>query len=87
MTFTLPSYILNDGRTGSEVRPQRKPFVPLIFTPQKPNDEFAKIANKYWDELQTQLTELETKLGTSTRIYHELVSIGGEAYRYPQVEI
>ncbi|MEW6096150.1 MAG: hypothetical protein AB1567_06455 [bacterium] len=53
-------------------------FVPLIFTPQKYDDEFLKIANKYWEEVQTQLTDLETKLGTSNKIYHELVPIGGE---------
>jgi len=53
-------------------------FIPLIFTPPKPDDEFVKIADKYWQEVQTQLTDLETKLGFATKIYHELVPVAGE---------
>jgi len=53
-------------------------FIPLIFTPRKPDDEFLKIADKYWEEAQTQLIDLETKLGFAKKIYHELVSVLGE---------
>ncbi|MFC1848348.1 hypothetical protein ACFLXV_03460 [Chloroflexota bacterium] len=53
-------------------------FVPLIFSPPEPEADFAEKIRKYWDEVDAHLTNLEAKLGTVTRIYHELVPVGGK---------
>lgn len=53
-------------------------FIPLIFIPKNPEEEFVKIVNRYWEEVEVQLTSLEKKLGEAICIYHELVPIGGE---------
>lgn len=74
------------GRLGKIERPavyefalgRKLYFIPLIFNTLKPEEEFSKMVNRYWEEVDTQLADLETKLGLSNKIYHELVTIGGE---------
>ena len=53
-------------------------FVPLIFSPREPQADFLEKANRYWEQVEAHLTNLEMKLGSVSKVYHELVSVGGE---------
>jgi hypothetical protein len=53
-------------------------FVPLIFSPPEPEGDFDEKIRKYWDEVEAHVTNLESRLGSINRIYHELVPVGGE---------
>jgi hypothetical protein len=53
-------------------------FVPLIFTPKDIQGELFEKVFRYWDQVESQLTSLELKLGIAKKVYHELVPIGGE---------
>ena len=53
-------------------------FVPLLFSPPEPEDDFVEKARKYWDEVEAQVANLESKLGSVSKVYHELVPVGGE---------
>jgi len=62
-----------------EYRTARKLFfVPLIFTPRDIQGELFEKVFRYWDQVESQLTNLELKLGIVKRVYHELVPVGGE---------
>ena len=52
-------------------------FVPLVFTPVNPNPELEGLVNMYWGQVDTQMTNLESKLSKVTKVYHELISVGG----------
>jgi len=53
-------------------------FVPLIFTPKDIQGELFEKVFRYWDQVESQLTSLEMKLGITKKVYHELVPVGGE---------
>ena len=53
-------------------------FVPLIYCGEKPPTEYLEKYNKYWDQVESQICELELKLGKVDKIYHELIPVGGE---------
>lgn len=53
-------------------------FVPLVITPFKTEKEFLELFNKYWEQAQTQLENLEKKLTKVEKVYHELVTSAGE---------
>lgn len=53
-------------------------FIPLVFSPPKPDAEFLKRYNKYWDQVEEHLANLEQKLGRAARVYHEMVPEGSE---------
>ena len=53
-------------------------FVPLIYCGQKPEDEYLEKYNKYWDQVENQVSDLELKLGKVVKIYHELIVAGGD---------
>jgi hypothetical protein len=53
-------------------------FVPLLFSPPEPEDAFVEKARKYWEEVEAHITNLELKLGSVNKVYHELVPVGGE---------
>jgi hypothetical protein len=53
-------------------------FVPLVFAPKEPQEEFKEMVSKYWAQAQNQLSDLEAKLGTANKIFHELVPMGGK---------
>ena len=53
-------------------------FVPLLFTPKQLEGELFEKVFKYWDQVESQLSNLELKLGIVKKVYHELVPIGGE---------
>ncbi len=53
-------------------------FVPLIIAPFEPEKEFLELFNKYWEQAQTQVKNLEEKLTEVKKVYHELVTSTGE---------
>lgn len=53
-------------------------FIPLVFAPREPQPDLMDIVTRYWDQVQEQVTKLESKLGEVNRVYHELIPIGGE---------
>lgn len=53
-------------------------FVPLIIKPFEPEKEFLELFNKYWEQAQTQVENLEEKLAKVKKIYHELVTATGK---------
>jgi len=62
-----------------DYKPGRKLFfVPLVFLPREPQVDLLEKVNRYWDQVEAHVTNLEMKLGSVTRVYHELVPVGGE---------
>jgi hypothetical protein len=53
-------------------------FVPLIFAPKRSQADLLERVNRYWDQVETHVANLETKLGNINKIYHELIPVGGE---------
>ncbi len=53
-------------------------FVPLIYRGEEIPEEYLEKFDKYWEQVEKQITELELKLGKVNRIYHELIPAGGE---------
>ena len=53
-------------------------FIPLIFTAEDMPDDYLVKFNKYWEQVEKQITELIAKLGEVNRIYHEMVASAGE---------
>ena len=54
-------------------------FVPLVYCGSEPPAEYLEKHDKYWKQVENQVSDLELKLGKAGRIYHELVSVGGES--------
>ncbi len=53
-------------------------FVPLILTAPKPEPDFQKLVDKYWQQVQEHVAGLEEKLAGVSRVYHELVTSGSK---------
>ncbi len=53
-------------------------FVPLIYGSKGLPTDYLKIFNKYWKQVEDQISDLEMKLGPINRIYHELITSAGE---------
>lgn len=53
-------------------------FIPLLYQGEDAPAEYLDLFNKYWEQMLKQLAELESKLGTVNRIYHELIPTPGE---------
>ncbi len=62
-----------------DIKPGRKLyFVPLVFVPQEPPEDLSGIVERYWDQVESHISNLEAKLGSVNRIFHELATLGGE---------
>ena len=53
-------------------------FVPLIYCGKESPAEYLEKFNKYWNQVENQMSDLELKLGKVDKIYHELISASGE---------
>ena len=53
-------------------------LVPLIYCGKEPDEEYLQKFNRYWNQVENQMCELEMKLGAVGGIYHELVAAGGD---------
>jgi hypothetical protein len=54
-------------------------FVPLIYSPPDLPLDISLKYSTYWDQVDSQIANLESKLGTVSYVLHEMVSEGGEA--------
>jgi len=53
-------------------------FVPLLFGGDDAPPEYMEKYNRYWEQVENQIIDLESKLGQISRIYHEMVTFGGD---------
>ena len=53
-------------------------FIPLIYCGKEPQTEYLEKFNKYWNQVETQMSDLELKLGRVNKIYHELIPVGSD---------
>jgi len=53
-------------------------FVPLIYCGEESPADYREMFNRYWNEVEDQVSSLERKLGTIRHIYHEMVSVAGD---------
>jgi hypothetical protein len=53
-------------------------FIPLLFCGEDTPKEYLELFDKYWEQLKNQLDEMESKLGTVNKIYHELIPASGD---------
>jgi len=53
-------------------------FVPLVYCGAESPADYIEKYNKYWGQVEEQMSDLELKLGKVNRIYHELIPIGSE---------
>ena len=57
-------------------------FVPLVYGSEELPPDYLELFNKYWKQVEEQLSDLELKLGQVHKIYHELIpSIGEEGLK------
>jgi hypothetical protein len=49
-------------------------FVPLVFRQMEEDPAFSEIAKRYWNEVEEQLTSLESRLSDIKKVYHELIA-------------
>ncbi len=62
-------------------------LVPLMFAPMGAPDDLAEKVARYWDEVESHISNLEAKLGSVVKVFHELVPIGDEAGRTAMEEL
>ena len=53
-------------------------FLPLILTQEKAEPDFKELLNKYWQQSQEQINNLEEKLAQVKKVYHEWIADSGE---------
>lgn len=53
-------------------------FVPLVFTPPKAQADLLEKVSRYWEQVDAHVANLELKLGSVNKVYHELVPVGGK---------
>jgi hypothetical protein len=53
-------------------------FVPLVFTSRELTKEYNEINDRYWEQVESQIAGLESRLGKTAHIFHELVPESGE---------
>jgi hypothetical protein len=53
-------------------------FVPLIFNSNELPDEYNEMCKLYWKQVDDQISNLESSLGPVKKVFHELVTDGGE---------
>ena len=53
-------------------------FIPLIYLGEDTPVEYLALFNKYWEQVTKQLADLESKLGSVKKIYHELIPVAGD---------
>ena len=53
-------------------------FVPLIYCGPEAPDGYVERFSNYWNQIEEQISSLETKLGKIHRIFHELITVSGE---------
>ena len=53
-------------------------LVALLFSGESSPPEYLEKFDRYWEEVNKQLANLESRISSIKRVYHEAVSIGGD---------
>ena len=53
-------------------------LVPRVYAPPTDEEEGIAVLQRYWDQIESQVASLESRLGTIRRLYHEGMTEGGE---------
>ena len=53
-------------------------MVPLLYGPSVESEDGLAILQSYWDQMQDQVTSLQSALGGLNHIYHESLTLGGD---------
>jgi hypothetical protein len=53
-------------------------LVPLVFLNEAAPEEYKERCHRYWQQVVEQLSNLETKIGKVSHVYHESISLSGE---------
>jgi len=53
-------------------------FVPLFYAGKDAPAEYLEKLDKYWDQVGQHISNLESRLGRISRMFHELIPTGGE---------
>ena len=53
-------------------------FIPLVYGGSGSPAEYFEKLDKYWNQVENQVRDLESKLAKINKIFHELVPVGGE---------
>ncbi|MHB8105181.1 MAG: hypothetical protein ACYDG5_06535 [Dehalococcoidales bacterium] len=53
-------------------------FVPVIYPGEESPDDYVEKFNRYWEQVEKQITELSQKLGEINKVFHELIASAGE---------
>jgi hypothetical protein len=64
---------VNDFKSGRKLY-----FVPLLMPSQEAPPEYSEICDRFWQQVESQITNLEVKLGQVRRIFHELIFKSGD---------
>jgi len=53
-------------------------FIPLIYRSTEFPEDYIQKFNKYWEQVEKQISELALRLGEVKKVYHELIAVSGE---------
>ena len=53
-------------------------IIPLIYSYKDAPSEYNEIYELYWTQVAEHVVNLEAKIGTVSRVYHESISLGGD---------
>ena len=53
-------------------------IIPLIYSYKDAPPEYDEIYELYWTQVAEHVVNLEAKIGTVSRVYHESISLGGD---------
>ena len=48
------------------------------LTSREPQADFLELINSYWNQVEAQVSKLEAMLDNVDKVYHELITLGGE---------
>lgn len=65
---------VEDYRSGKKIL-----FVPLLFSSREMPSDYVEKCERYWEQVDAQVTNLETSLGPVIKVFHELVAESGES--------
>ena len=53
-------------------------YIPLLYKSEDVPEDYLEKVNRYWEQVERQITELTFKLGQVNKIFHELITLSGE---------
>jgi hypothetical protein len=69
---------VNKPEAGSFKQGRRLLLVPLIYSYKDSPSEYSEKYELYWKQAIGHIANLEAKIGTVSRVYHESISLGGD---------